>query len=144
MNTSKIQFPSHARYYWFAWAVVLCLFIVLRFAVLPQFTDESHFNLSLWYTPGVWFPIMLLNLYEGRRLMRYLQLHHPAKWAELTTFCGFGPGCVNGFRSVPWLFSPDTLNDPAVAALKTDYRNFIYWVLTVFVTFPIFDIAFST
>ena len=68
---------------------------------------------------------MLLNIYEGRRLMGYLRKHHPAKWAELTTFLGLGPGWVNGFRSVPWLYSADTLGDPGVAQLKSDYRQFI-------------------
>jgi hypothetical protein len=134
----------HSRYYWFAWLAVLGGFGVARFAVIPRLTDEPHFHLGLWYLPVMWFPIMLLNLYEGRRLMSYLRQRHPAKWAELTTFWGFGPGCVNGFRSVPWLFSADNLNDPALERLKADYRHFIYWVMTVFFSFPIFGIAFST
>jgi hypothetical protein len=142
MITSKIQLRARNRYYWFAWLAVLCAFVVARFVVLPEIAEKSHLNLGDWYMLGVWFPIMLLNLYEGRRLMSYLRQHHPAKWAELTTFGGFGPGYVNGFRSVPWLFSAETLNDPTLGRLKADYRHFIYWVLTVFFSFPIFVIAF--
>jgi len=87
---------------------------------------------------------MFLNLYEGKRLMTYLRLHHFDKWTGLTTVFGFGPGNVNGFRSIPWLFSSDTLDDPLLGVIKMDYRRFIYLVLTLFLTFPLFCIVFST
>jgi hypothetical protein len=143
VNPSKVQFQHHVRYYWFAWATVLCAFAVVRF-ILPPRLIGGHFNLGDCYVLGVWIPIMLLNFYEGRRLMGYLRKHHPAKWAELTTFLGFGPGWVNGFRSVPWLYSADTLSDPVVAQLKGDYRQFICWSLVVLFTFPIFFIIFNS
>ena len=90
----------------------------------------------------VWLPIMFLNIYEGKRLMSYLRKHHNEKWADLTTVLGFGPGNANGFRSVPWLFSSDTLDDPTLGRLKSDYRKFIYLTLTAFIGFPIFCIAY--
>jgi hypothetical protein len=92
----------------------------------------------------MWAPIMILHLDKGQRLMSYLRDHHHEKWVALTTFAGFGPGWKNGFRSVPWLLSKDTLNDPIVASLKSDHRRFLFWVFAVFLTFPIFTIAFNT
>jgi len=143
VNTSKAPFQSNVRYYWLAWATILCGFGVAQFVLPPRFAREPNYDVGLYYMLGVWLPVMFLNFFEGRRLKAYLRQHHPTKWAELTTFAGFGPGWINGFRFVPWLFSADTLSDPAVAQLKSDYRRFIYWVLIVFFTFPIFIIAFS-
>jgi hypothetical protein len=68
-------------------------------------------------------------------LFQYLKTHHYKKWEELTYVPGFGPGGRNGFRSLPWLYSADDLSDPAVAALKTEHRAFVRFVLTVFFSY---------
>lgn len=144
MDKQDNQYRSHTRHYWIGWITILFGVFVARLFGPPRFRETGHFDFAAAYMFSVWLPIMLVNFYEGRRLMGYLKEHHPAKWAELTTFLWFGPGWVNGFRSVPWLFSSETLGDPAVAQLKCDYRKFIYFALTVFFTFPIFFIVLGT
>ncbi len=77
---------------------------------------------------------MILNVIEGHRLMAYLEDHHREKWAEITHVPGFGPGGVNSFRTLPWLYSPDDLNDATLAILKEQHRDFIRWAITVFLS----------
>ena len=145
MNSSVFKTLPRTRVYWIGWAIFVFVFATGRIVVGLRLVAAPQFDLGVCYMLGVWLPIMVLNIYEGRRLMSYLRAFHHDKWAELTTIPGFGgSGHVNGFRSVPWLFSSDTLSDPVLAKIKSDYRHFLYWVLTVFVTMPIFIIAFST
>jgi hypothetical protein len=142
-NPPVYTFKSHLRLYWILWLSYLGVCFIL-WSTPRYFAQPIRSNLPVIYMLGVWFPVMFLNLYEGKRLMTYLRLHHFDKWTELTTVLGFGPGNVNGFRSIPWLFSSDTLDDPMLGVIKMDYRRFIYLVLTVFFTFPLFCIVFST
>jgi hypothetical protein len=143
VNCSASKRYPRTSYYWLGWVTVIFAFATVRFVVIPRLATVPQFNLGICYALAVWLPIMALNLYKGRRLMLYLRDRHNDKWVELTTIPGFGFGHVNGFRSVPWLFSADTLADPVLANIKSEYRRFIYWVLTVFFTMPIFWIAFS-
>jgi len=69
--------------------------------------------------------------------MCYIRTYHYVKWKELTTVNGFGPGWVNGFRSIPWLLSDDVVGDGKVAILKCEYRRLVYLTLTVVLTFPV-------
>lgn len=145
MNSSVFKTLPRARFYWLGWAVLIFVFASVRVVVSLRFVAAPPFNLGVCYMLGVWLPVMAFNFHEGRRLMSYLHDRHHDKWLELTTIPGFGgSGHINGFRSVPWLFSSDTLSDPMLAKIKSDYRGFLYWVLTVFFTMPIFTIAFST
>jgi len=86
---------------------------------------------------------MVINGFEGMRMMAYLREHHKDKWIELTTIPGFGAGNVNGFRALPWLFSSENLGDEMLENIKRDHRRFIYLSLTVFLTFPILGFVFS-
>jgi hypothetical protein len=80
---------------------------------------------------------MILNFYEGHRLMKYLKVNHRAKWAYITYVPLFGPGGVNAFRTLPFLFSKDDLSDNRVFELKHNYKRFIRLTLTVFFTLPV-------
>lgn len=95
------------------------------------------------YIVGVWIPIMVLNLVEGRFLPKYLKSAHPLKWIELTTIFGLGPGFSNGFRSLDFILSRDDLGDPEVARLKTRYRGFLKFTLIAFIGFPIVGVILS-
>ncbi len=87
---------------------------------------------------------MLLNWYEGGRLLLYLDEHHHAKWEEIT-YVSFlfikGPGGVNSIRTMRFVYSDDDLGDPRVRQLKDNYRKFVRFALTVFLTFPIIFIS---
>jgi hypothetical protein len=112
--------------------------LLLRVAFLIGGVSDDGFGLPLIYMLGTWLPIMGLNFIEGRRLMQHLELHHRGKWEELTTFLGIGPGAVNGFRTMPWLYSKDDLGDRTVSILKEEQRQFIRFVLAVFFSYPVF------
>jgi hypothetical protein len=79
---------------------------------------------------------MALNMAEGRRLMNYLKQNHRQKWEYITSGPGFGPGGVNSFRSLRFIYSGDDLGDTVVKELQTNYRRFVKLTLTVFLTIP--------
>ena len=106
----------------------------------PKVDTSSMFGV---YIVLIWIPIMVLNLVEGRSLPKYLKSAHPAKWEELTTILGFGPGFRNGFRSLNFILSDDDLGDPEVARRKTRYRGFLKFTIAAFVGFPIVSVLLS-
>lgn len=126
---------SRLAAYWLAWIVALSIAVTLRVFVFDD-TDD-RFALVVSYMLGTWVPMMGLNMYEGQRLMSYLREHHVAKWEELTYVPGFGSGGMNGFRTLPWLYSADTLGDAEVARLKHEHRSFLRFLLTVFCSYTV-------
>jgi len=135
MNNAIVQPTSRIRAYWCAWLGVVALAILLRFTVFLGASREQLFALASAYGVCTWIPIMVFNFIEGRRLLSYLRIHHPAKWEWLTYGPGLGSGMHNGFRSLPWLFSSDDFGDPAVAGMKQQHRRFLYLMLTVFFSY---------
>lgn len=132
------------RIYWISWAVMALCFLLVRITFFPVVGSGEGVFLSFLYVVGVWLPVMVLNLYEGLELRSYIRRHHPEKWADLSSVGKFRTGNFNGFRSIPWLFSADTPNDPVLAEMKNGYRRFLYWVLAVFLTAPIFFLVLLT
>lgn len=128
----------HIRIYWICWGVILLGFVVWRlWFVAPSGRGEDIF-LFLCYAFATWIPTMALNLHEGFRLTLYLRMHHPGKWKELSSvMMGGSTRFANGFRMLPWLFSNDAQNDPVLAEIKCEYRQFLALVLAIFLTFPI-------
>jgi hypothetical protein len=128
---------SYIRLYWRIWlGLVLCL-LAVRFSIFVRVEGEDiPFTLFNCYAVPTWLAVMVLNMVEGRRLMNYLKQNHHHKWEYLTSGPGFGPGGVNSFRSLPFLYSDDDLGDAIVKELKTNYRRFVKLTLTVFFTIP--------
>jgi len=113
----------------------------LRFTVLLNSEEGIRFNIFLAYAALIWIPAIFVSLYEGRRLLSYLEEHHKKKWEEITYVPGFGSGGVNSFRSLPFVYSKDDLDDKNVRILKNNYKGVIKLLLTVFVTFIIIFLA---
>ncbi len=128
--------------YWKVWlGLVLCL-VIVRFTVLFHVKgDNALFVVFSCYAIPTWLTVMVLNMVEGHRLMNYLKHNHRAKWEELTYVPFFGPGGMNGLRTLPFLYSSDDLNDPVVGELKLNYRRFLKLTLIVFFTLPVLFIT---
>jgi hypothetical protein len=123
------------RLYQYLWLGCVALAIFLRFTIFADTKDDVRFRFAVVYGVGTWVSVVALNLFEGRRLMSYLKRHHREKWAEITYVPGFGPGGINSFRTLRWLYSKDDLNDPTLERLKREHRDFIRWALTVFLSY---------
>jgi hypothetical protein len=61
--------------------------------------------------------------------------NHNEKWSQLTCVPGFGPGGVNSFRTLPWLYSAGDQGDSRLASLKQQHRDVIQLMATVFVRY---------
>jgi hypothetical protein len=136
---------SYISLYWKVWLTLVVFLLVIRLTVFFGTQDEKVlFAMFMWYIAPTWITVMVLNLYEGRRLMHYLERNHREKWKELTYIPGFGPGGHNSFRTLPFIYSKDDLGDPVLKDLKMNYRRFIKFVLTVFFTVPVLLFALAT
>lgn len=51
------------------------------------------------------------------RLNQYLKKNHYNLWRDLTSFGRLGPGMVNSYKSLPWLFSEVTSDDEILIRL---------------------------
>ena len=133
----KIRRKSFIRIYWYVWFVLVFLLLASRFSIFKSSPENVLFNLFSIYFVPTWIAVMILNRYEGNRLMSHLKQNHRAKWEHITYVPFFGYGYYNGFRSLPFLYSKDDLGDQMVTELKKNYRRFIILALTIFFTFPV-------
>jgi len=124
--------------YWKVWLSLVAALILVRTTVFASTgIEDHHFTLFLTYAAPTWISIIILSFVEGNRLMGYLMEMHRNIWQDLTSGPGFGPGGVNSFRIFLFFYSKDDLGDEVVKALKLNYRQFIWLVITVFLTMPV-------
>ncbi len=137
MKSVVLQRSSRIKLYWCVWLVLVAVAVALRFTFFAGASEQRLFTLASSYAIGTWLPIIALNLMEGHRLTAYLKTRHYQKWEELN----YVPilRCVghNGFRMVRWLYSKDDFGDPALARLKSEYRRFIRFALSVLLSYVI-------
>ena len=131
------EIKSFIPFYWRVWLVLIFLLLSVRFLIFQEYHEDDFFLLFTIYAVPTWVAVMILNFYEGHRLMKYLKMNHREKWEYITYVPLFGSGGVNAFRTLPFLFSKDDLSDNAVFELKNNYKRFIRLTLTIFFTFPV-------
>jgi len=141
--TSRAITKSYISLYWRIWLALVACLLLVRFSILFRVqAEDTLFALFSCYAIPTWISIVVLNAIEGHRLMEYLKHNHRQKWEYLTSGPGFGPGRMNSFRSLPFIYSNDDLADSVVKELKTNYRRFVKLILTVFFTMlPLFIIT---
>ena len=116
----------------------MLILVTLR-ATLSMPTEDARFFLFVIYIVPIWLWVMYLNFRKGRELMEYLEKHHHEKWKEITHVPFVGSGGFNSFRSLPFVFSKDNMNDERVKLLKKNYIGFIKFALSVFIAIiPLF------
>src|SRR5690349_10765347 len=113
---------SRVKIYWLIWLIIITTCIVLRL-VRPAALNPYRPILAIFFFLGGGISLAVMGKVEGMILMKYLRANHYDKWAELTYLPGWGPGCNNGFRSLPWLYSTDDSGDEILASLKADARR---------------------
>jgi hypothetical protein len=136
-----IRPKSFIRIYWCIWFVLVLLLLTARFSIFNSSSEDELFKLFTIYAVPTWVAVMILNLYEGHRLIGYLKQHHRSTWEYITYVPFLGLGGVNSFRSLPFLYSKDDLGDEVVAELKKNYRRFAILMLVVFFTLPVLFFA---
>jgi len=137
MNSAILHRASRVRIYWFVWMALVAVAFALRFTFFAGASEQRLFGLATGYGIGTWLPVIALNYIEGHRLTSYLRRRHRQQWDELNYIPLLGCVGHNGFRMVRWLYSNEDFGDPMVTELKTDYRHFIRFLLTVFFSYLI-------
>ena len=128
---------SNIRIYWSVWFLLVVLFLTARFTIFRSSSENILFILFTIYAVPTWLAVMILNFYEGNRLMNYLKQKHRSKWDDITYVPFLGSGNVNSFRSLPFIYSKDDLGDPVVGELKKNYRRCAALFFMIFFTLPI-------
>lgn len=128
------------RILWIGWAVIVFTLLVTRFTLYwGTYDEDALFSLFTRYMFLTWGGIMLLGLVPHENIGPYLKENHHETWEYLTYSPLFTPMFgrmgMNGFRSVPWLFSKDDLDDPVIRECKVVAKRMIAFILTVFLTF---------
>jgi hypothetical protein len=124
--------------YWKVWGALVLLLVAVR-ATLELTTENSRFVLFSMYVVPLWSWVMYLNYRKGRDLTGYLEKNHHEKWNEITYVPLLGTNGFNSFRTLPFVFGNDNLNDEQVALLKKAYIGFLKFALSVFVSIiPLF------
>ncbi len=134
-ETSKPK--SYISFYWKIWFLIILSLLLIKFLVFIYLKPDYNFLIFSIYMIPVWLTVMILNFYEGHKLIKYLKKNHNEKWKELTYCPILGYGNANGFRTIPFLFSKNYLGDNVVLQLKNNYKNFLKLALTIFFTSPI-------
>jgi hypothetical protein len=131
VSSTTLAQPSGIRACWIAWLIVVACTLLLRFASPHRFPC-----LAVTYALITWLPIMVLHYLQGRRLLAHLKVYHYGKWEYLTWAFG-RPGGRNDFRMLPWLLFGDDYGDATLAAMKSEEKRWLLFVLVVFLSYPI-------
>jgi hypothetical protein len=67
--------------------------------------------------------------------MIHLKKNHKDKWKYMISPLPGERG--NSFRTLPFVYSADDLNDPVVHRLKEEYKDFVLFIITVFISMPL-------
>jgi hypothetical protein len=78
---------------------------------------------------------MLINYYEGRRLMNYVRHSNKEEHMRMKSLNGI-EGFHNGFGAVGFIFSAEDYDDNVLVMLKSDYKKVISFLLVVFFSYP--------
>jgi hypothetical protein len=122
--------PSYVRCYWKGWLGLLILFLAIA-----AFAPKLRFEAFITYAVLAWGSVMVINLYEGRKLISHLRAKHLKIWEHITSGPGFGPGGVNGLRCLAFVYGPEDFDDQQVKDLKLNYRRVVRFAVIVFFSF---------
>jgi hypothetical protein len=132
-NSTEVK--TYIRFYWKVWLVLVSLLLVVRFLVFNGTDENSVFLLFAVYAGSVWLAVIVLNIYEAERLLRYIKKNHAEKWKEIVLFPNLGVRGLNPIRYLPFLFSKDNLNDDMVLKLKNNYKSFMKLAVAILLSF---------
>lgn len=67
----------HVLIYWIVWSIFTLILFMVKFFLLYSMDEDLVFIFFMCYAFAVWIPIMILNEYEYRQLMDYLESKYP-------------------------------------------------------------------
>jgi hypothetical protein len=68
----------------------------------------------------------------GKTLHNYIKKNHYNRWKKITSIWTFGPGLSNPFRSIPYLFNDEDIEDKEVLKNKQKVKYGLYAILFSF------------
>lgn len=95
-------------------------------------------TICLFFLLGIFFIIIGIFGWLLRfKLSRYLKMHKYKRWEYLTSFGLLGPGIINGFRSISYIYSNQDNEDIKIKNMKIKIRKTNLYGLIVIVFFII-------
>jgi hypothetical protein len=130
----EFVFKPYIKLYYLLWRSALIFSIIVG-----VFLFKSKEFLIIYMIIS-WLTVMLINLYEGRRLTNYLKEHHKDEYTKMKFFIGI-EGVHNGFNMIVFLFSDDDYNDSTIIKLKSNYKKVILLIFAQFFSYPLLFIV---
>ena len=131
-NSVDIKIKSHICLYWGAWLLITLIILYLKFIYFRG--QRNFFKLMVVYALILWIPMMFLNLYEGHRLLKYIESAYPQESEKIkNSFSRVGRKSLLSF------VNENSLNDQVLKQLYGKYNRFI-----IFMYFVFFSIAFMS
>lgn len=133
MNIENLK--SYNRLYWLSWVIYMLLFLGMRAINIPYPRIIDPHVYYIFYM----FIIMVINIYEGKRIIKYLQVFNNEKWKEFVHKNDSGIVTYKGLRLLHFIYSKEDSDDEKLLFLKRNYRKFLRFCIVVLVCFPIFS-----
>lgn len=129
----KKKYKSNIKKYIGIWFTILITAIVLYFKYNSKQIVLLYFIVTLLLAT-------FMNLYESQRIMIYLKNKYEEEYKNTKTFLGI-EGIHNGFNAVAFVFSNNHHDDIELAKLKLNYKQIIWILLALFLSYIIFAIT---
>ena len=129
------------KYYWYAWLGAVSIFLILRYAILLNVSEDTKYTLFSTYALLTWLPLMGIGVYHGWKLRHFLDEYHPIIFKK---FFGHAYGMItidDPIGLIKFPFSKETFEDENLNRIKEFQKQLFFFVLAVFFSYPVLFVA---
>lgn len=123
--------------YWYSWFCAVGIFLLLRFLILSNASDETKYTLFSTYAFLTWFPIMGIGFYHGWKFRHYLDKQHPIIFKKYFSHA-YGMITIDdpiGLLKFAFSKKKDVADD--LLKIRRFQKQILFFVMTVFITYPL-------
>jgi len=129
--------------YWSLWIFALATLVVSRFTFLRDATEDTGlFGAFMVYAAVSWGVAIIANAFEGARLMSHLKQNYYELWRDIRGVTPEGRWKLPSWGAYKFLLDGEDFGDPVIRRLKICRRRSLYYIGTVFCSFPLVFIPY--
>ena len=129
------------KYYWYVWFGAVSTLLILRYAILPNVSEDTKYTLFSTYAFLTWLPLIGTCAYHGWKLRNFLDKYHPIVFKKYFSHA-YGMITIDDpIGLLKFHFSKETFEDENLNIIKEFQKQLFSLVLTVFFSYPILFIT---